>query len=219
MGLADKVIAAGIRGLVGIGREAEKKAAGYVGAKVLNWRASADAGKYTAKAFVSKFLPKTKALMDPKAVHNTYPVPRGYMLPNDLKFLPGKDGERVLLGGTDITEHWNSPNFRPEHFSEYLPGGATKVERGPWWKGDIGSFLEPPGRRIPDLRMRYHAMKNDSSVPYLVRGSDYGPEEIRMGREWIAGTVASGTAFWKAVSDMRRPAQQKPQEEPDDGEE
>lgn len=216
MGLADKAIAGAIRGIVSAVGSAEKKAAGYVGSKVLANKASGQAGRYTINAFLGKFTAAAeKDVVKNQGVGSI--VPRAYMAPRDLKFVPNGDSERVFLGGRDITEHWNSGNFKPAHFGEYLPYGHTKAKYGPWYKGDWGASLSPDG--IPTLKMRYDALRGNLNMQYMHRPYDFSPEEIQMGREWIATTGATGAAFWGAVSNMRRgskPKEEQPDEEQPD---
>ena len=220
MGLADKAIAGAIRAVVGAVGSAEKKAAGYVGSKVLNARASGlGDSRYTLNGYISQFFPKAAE----KDVVKNYGVasmlPRGYMRPFDLKFVrqTGKTGldpkpDKVYLAGHDITDHWHSGNFKPDHWAEYLPNGGHKVGYSPkWWKGDPLDDLDLTWRKFKDNPL---GREGGTSGQYIQRLSDYGPAEIEMGREWIAGTGATTAAFWGAVSQMRKPNFQRQQVQP-----
>ena len=213
MGLADKAIAGAIRGIVKAVGSAEKKAAGYVGSKVLAHRADPNPSRYTINAYLGKFTnaPETEVVRNQGIASM---IPRSYMFPMDLKHVKTPKGERVYLAGNDVTDHWNSGNFKAAHFMEYLPDGPTRVKYGPWYKGDWGSMFGPNDfNRGPTLKMRYQAFKGNLKMQYLERPYDFTPDEIQMGREWIAGTGATGAAFWGTVSQMRRPAS-KPQQPP-----
>lgn len=211
MGLADKAIAGAIRGVAKAVGSAEKKAAGYVGSKVLAHRADPSSAYYTINAFLGKFTDATETeIVKHQGVSSI--VPRSYMFPMDLKHVKTPKGERVYLGGNDITDHWNSGNFKAEHLGEYLPDGPTRVEYGPWYKGDWGSMFGPNNfGKGPTLKTRYRAWKGNRDMQYFERPYDFTPDEIQMGREWIAGTGASTAAFWGAVSQMRKPNPQRTQ--------
>ena len=213
MGLADKAIAGAIRAVVGAVGSAEKKAAGYVGSKVLASRASKDASRYTTNSFMGKFSKNEADAVKDYGVGSV--VPRRYMAPHDLKFVPNKDGEKVYLAGRDITDHWNSGNFKPAHFGEYMPEGMSKAKYGPWWSGDLLSTDMPsPGMRVSQFMRNPFGDASKGGMQYLHRPTPFSPEEVQMGREWIAGTGATGAAFWGAISQMRKPNFQRQQVQP-----
>lgn len=226
MGLADKAIAGAIRAVAKSVGSAEKNVTGYIGSKVLNARASGlgDA-RYTINGYISKFFPKAAE----KDVVRNYGVasmvPRSYMRPFDLKFVrqAGKNGldpkpDKVYLAGHDITDHWYSGNFKPEHWDEYMPNGGHHIGYSPkWWKGDMLDDVDLTWRKFIANPL---GKEGGIQGQYKQRLSDYGPAEIEMGREWIAATGASGAAFWGAVSKMGKPnlQRQQPQPAPPDAE-
>lgn len=228
MGLADKAIAGAIRGIAKAVGSAEKNVAGYVGQKVLDYRArGTPSTRYGIGAFLGKFMNASKEEVAKHRGSVANVVPRGYMMPYDLKFVKNaaaKNGEDVYLGGHKITDHWHSGNFKADHMEEYLPNGGTKVEWGPWWHGDM---LRDPKWTLRKFKEDpFHRDKRFGGVGIsLVRRSPYGPAELEMGREAIAGTAASGAAFWGAVSAMKRQnsnaiqQQQPPMEDSEDEQE